>query len=132
ASRVMTARCGRTQIANASAVSGAAVGAFDTSVTSSTSHLRHALPTWLGRAPAQGAILGDGEHAAQDEATPPLRVSLVTTAARPGTTEQTLLGEGVRWDARRDELLRVDIVAGRVFRDRVTADGSLELIRSYN
>jgi sugar lactone lactonase YvrE len=56
----------------------------------------------------------------------------VTTAARPGTTEQTLLGEGARWDARRDELLRVDIVAGRVFRDRVTADGSLELIRSYS
>lgn len=51
--------------------------------------------------------------------------------ARPGTTEQTLLGEGARWDARRDELLRVDIVAGRVFRDRVTADGSLELIRAY-
>jgi len=30
------------------------------------------------------------------------------------TTEQTELGEGVRWDARRDELLRVDILAGRV------------------
>ena len=51
--------------------------------------------------------------------------------ARPGTTEQTLLGEGARWDARRDELLRVDIVAGQVFRDRVIDDGSLELIRAY-
>ena len=38
------------------------------------------------------------------------------------TTEQAVLGEGARWDARRDELLRVDIVAGRVFRDRVAAD----------
>lgn len=38
--------------------------------------------------------------------------------AVPGTTEQTLLGEGARWDARRDEVLRVDIVAGRVYRDR--------------
>jgi sugar lactone lactonase YvrE len=56
----------------------------------------------------------------------------VTPAPRPGTTEQTLLGEGARWDARRDELLRVDIVAGRVFRDRVSADGSLELVRSYD
>jgi sugar lactone lactonase YvrE len=55
----------------------------------------------------------------------------VTRTVRPGTTEQTLLGEGARWDARRDELLRVDIVAGQVFRDRVTADGSLELIRTY-
>ena len=36
------------------------------------------------------------------------------------TTEQTQLGEGTRWDARRDELLRVDILAGRVYRDRVT------------
>jgi sugar lactone lactonase YvrE len=41
------------------------------------------------------------------------------------TTEQTELGEGVRWDARRDELLRVDILAGRVYRDRVRGDGSL-------
>jgi len=56
----------------------------------------------------------------------------MTPAAHPGTTEQTLLGEGARWDARRDELLRVDIVAGRVFRDRVSADGSLELVRSYD
>ena len=41
------------------------------------------------------------------------------------TTEQTLLGEGARWDARREELLRVDILAGRVYRDRVAADGAL-------
>ena len=33
------------------------------------------------------------------------------------TTEQTKLGEGVRWDARRGELLRVDILAGRVSRE---------------
>ena len=53
------------------------------------------------------------------------------SVAVPCTTEQTLLGEGARWDARRDELLRVDIIAGRVFRDRVAADGQLELLQAY-
>jgi sugar lactone lactonase YvrE len=47
------------------------------------------------------------------------------------TTEQSILGEGARWDARRDELLRVDISAGRVFRDRVANDGALVPVRSY-
>ena len=47
-------------------------------------------------------------------------------------TEQTLLGEGARWDARRDELLRVDILAGRVFRDRVAADGDLDPVTAYD
>ena len=53
------------------------------------------------------------------------------SSAVPCTTEQTLLGEGARWDGRRDELLRVDIVAGRVFRDRVAPDGQLELVQDY-
>jgi sugar lactone lactonase YvrE len=47
------------------------------------------------------------------------------------TTEQSLLGEGARWDARRGELLQVDIVAGRIYRDRVAEDGALLPIRSY-
>ena len=47
------------------------------------------------------------------------------------TVEQTLLGEGVRWDTRRDELLRVDILAGRVYRDRIDDDGSLVRVRTY-
>jgi sugar lactone lactonase YvrE len=47
------------------------------------------------------------------------------------TTEQTQLGEGARWDARRDELLRVDILAGRVYRDRVADDGRLIPVRTY-
>jgi sugar lactone lactonase YvrE len=47
------------------------------------------------------------------------------------TTEQTQLGEGARWDARRDELLRVDILAARVYRDRVADDGGLVPVRSY-
>jgi sugar lactone lactonase YvrE len=47
-------------------------------------------------------------------------------------TEQTVLGEGVRWDARRGELLRVDILAGRVYRDRVSDDGSLIGVRVYS
>jgi sugar lactone lactonase YvrE len=47
------------------------------------------------------------------------------------TTEQTLLGEGARWDARRGELLRVDILAGIVYRDRVDDTGGLVSIRTY-
>lgn len=47
------------------------------------------------------------------------------------TTEQALLGEGARWDDRRQELLRIDILAGRVFRDRVGTDGALERVREY-
>jgi len=47
------------------------------------------------------------------------------------TSEQTVLGEGVRWDARRGELLRVDILAGRVHRDRVGQDGNLDSVRIY-
>ena len=53
-------------------------------------------------------------------------------AAVTCTTEQTRLGEGVRWDARRGELLRVDILAGRVYRDQVKGDGSLVAIRVYD
>jgi sugar lactone lactonase YvrE len=48
------------------------------------------------------------------------------------TTEQTILGEGARWDAPRGELLRVDIAAGRVFRDRVNDDGTLDPVRTYS
>ena len=51
--------------------------------------------------------------------------------AIPSTTEQTLLGEGARWDGRRDELLVVDILAGHVYRGGVAADGSLSLVRAY-
>jgi sugar lactone lactonase YvrE len=47
------------------------------------------------------------------------------------TTEQTELGEGARWDSRSGELLRVDILAGRVFRDRVDDDGALIPVRAY-
>lgn len=48
------------------------------------------------------------------------------------TTEQTHLGEGARWDERRGELLRVDILAGRVFRDRVGDDGALVPVRAHD
>jgi sugar lactone lactonase YvrE len=47
------------------------------------------------------------------------------------TVEQTLLGEGARWDGRRGELLRVDIVAGRIYRDQIDDDGSLVPVRTY-
>ena len=52
-------------------------------------------------------------------------------AAVACTAEQAVLGEGVRWDARRGELLRVDILTGRVHRDRVDDDGSLTPVRVY-
>ncbi len=55
----------------------------------------------------------------------------MTNAATPCTTEQNVLGEGARWDARRNELLRVDVLAGRVFRDRVADDGALVPVRTY-
>ena len=48
------------------------------------------------------------------------------------TTEQTQLGEGARWDERYGELLRVDILAGRVFRDGVGDDGELTQVRAYD
>ncbi|HEX2367970.1 MAG TPA: SMP-30/gluconolactonase/LRE family protein [Acidimicrobiia bacterium] len=47
------------------------------------------------------------------------------------TSEQMILGEGPRWDGRRGELLRVDILAGRVYRDRVDHDGALIPVDSY-
>ena len=47
------------------------------------------------------------------------------------TTDQALLGEGARWDARRGELLVVDILAGHVYRGRVGDDGGLDLVRTY-
>lgn len=47
------------------------------------------------------------------------------------TTEQARLGEGVRWDARRGELLRVDILAGRVYREQVRDDGALVAVSAY-
>lgn len=47
------------------------------------------------------------------------------------TTEQCQLGEGTRWDERRNELLRVDIIAGRVFRDTVNDDGALSPVRVH-
>ena len=47
------------------------------------------------------------------------------------TRGHALLGEGLRWDARRSELLVVDILAGRVFRGRVGDTGDLSLVRDY-
>jgi sugar lactone lactonase YvrE len=55
----------------------------------------------------------------------------VTAEAVAVTTEQSLLEEGLRWDAHRGELLGVDIVAGRVYRRRVAAEGGLSIVREY-
>jgi sugar lactone lactonase YvrE len=55
----------------------------------------------------------------------------VTGQAVACTVTQAVLGEGLRWDGRRDELLAVDILAGRVYRGRVDDDGDLSLVRAY-
>ena len=47
------------------------------------------------------------------------------------STTQTQLGEGVRWDDRRSELLAVDILAGRVYRGRIREDGWVERVHAY-
>ena len=46
-------------------------------------------------------------------------------------TDQHELGEGARWDARRDEFLRIDILAGRVYRDTIDDEGDLVPVRMY-
>jgi sugar lactone lactonase YvrE len=56
----------------------------------------------------------------------------VTSEAVACTITQAVLGEGLRWDARGDEILAVDILAGRVYRGHVTDDGDLTLIRGYS
>jgi sugar lactone lactonase YvrE len=56
---------------------------------------------------------------------------VTTSRAVPCTTDQLELGEGARWDDRRGELLRVDILGGLVLRDRVGDDGSLAPVRTY-
>ena len=48
------------------------------------------------------------------------------------TTEQCELGEGARWDARRSELLRVDILAGRIYRDKIIEDGVMLPVQTYH
>src|SRR5512132_645634 len=47
------------------------------------------------------------------------------------TTEQTQLGEGTRWDDRYRELLHVDILAGRIYRDKINDDGSLSQVATH-
>ena len=42
-----------------------------------------------------------------------------------------MLGEGARWDARRGELLAVDILAGHVYRDRIDDEGRLYRVCTY-
>ena len=92
---------------------------------------------WLGRAGLPAG--GPRRHRRRPDPRPGrhqgrrgLRGRRVVTEAVACTTEQTQLGEGTRWDARRDELLRVDILAGRVYRDRVADDGSLVPVRTYD
>jgi sugar lactone lactonase YvrE len=55
----------------------------------------------------------------------------VTSEAVACTSNQSSLGEGLRWDARRGELLGVDILAGRVYRGLVADGGGLSLVRDY-
>jgi sugar lactone lactonase YvrE len=55
----------------------------------------------------------------------------VTRDATASTTGRAVLGEGLRWDARRAEILALDILAGRVYRGRVDDAGGLTLLREY-
>jgi sugar lactone lactonase YvrE len=56
----------------------------------------------------------------------------MTSNAVACTTEQCELGEGARWDDRYSELLRVDILAGRIYRDKINDDdGVLSPVRTY-
>src|ERR1700722_798944 len=48
------------------------------------------------------------------------------------TIHQAVLGEGLRWDVRRSELLAVDILLGSVYRGRVADDGDLILSGIYS
>jgi sugar lactone lactonase YvrE len=57
---------------------------------------------------------------------------LVVADARVVTSARAELGEGPRWDARRGELVWVDILRGRVSRETVDADGALQLVRRYD
>ena len=55
----------------------------------------------------------------------------MTSKAVASTISQVALGEGLRWDARRDEVLAVDILGGHVYRGHIADDGALTLIGSY-
>jgi sugar lactone lactonase YvrE len=55
----------------------------------------------------------------------------VKRVAVASTRNQLLLGEGLRWDDRRNEVLAVDILAGRMFRGAMETDGQLSLVRDY-
>jgi sugar lactone lactonase YvrE len=50
---------------------------------------------------------------------------------RPCSAEPGRLSEGPRWDAARDELLWVDVLAGRLHRGRPGADGQLQLLQTF-
>jgi sugar lactone lactonase YvrE len=45
------------------------------------------------------------------------------------TAEPGLLSEGPRWDGRREELLWVDVLAGRLYRGGLDADGQLRIVQ---
>jgi sugar lactone lactonase YvrE len=55
----------------------------------------------------------------------------MTGKAMACTVTQAVLGEGLRWDSRRNEILAVDILAGSVYRGQVDEDGGLSLVRAY-
>ncbi len=62
----------------------------------------------------------------------PTKEGGVASTAVACTIHQAVLGEGLRWDVRRSEILAVDILLGRVYRGRVADDGDLILTRSYS
>ncbi len=56
---------------------------------------------------------------------------VVTGEAVACTFTQAVLGEGLRWDSRRNEILAVDILLGRIYRGRIDEDDGLDLVRAY-
>jgi sugar lactone lactonase YvrE len=49
----------------------------------------------------------------------------------PCSAEPGLLSEGPRWDGDRNELLWVDVLAGRLHRARLGADGQLRVLQTF-
>ena len=58
-------------------------------------------------------------------------VAHVTGDAVARTTEQCAAWRGCSVDARRSELLRVDLLAGRIYRDKIIEDGVMVPVQTY-
>ena len=69
---------------------------------------------------------GPGQYAPR----PPGDLAGKSWTVRPCSAEPGALSEGPRWDGDRKELLWVDVLAGRLHRSRVGADGQLRVLQT--